>query len=140
MNQPRCSKCKRPLSNLDSIARGMGPVCAGLIGRSKGRPGVKSGRFPRRYATGISLGQLPLFVFADLPQPKKMTKRQSAREARAYRKSLFENRQPFSLEVVSSSGAAIIYTPVGGDMWEDNTGERYSHQYLADYLRRSKFI
>ena len=81
MNQPRCSKCKRPLSNLDSIARGMGPVCAGLIGRSKGRPGVKSGRSPRRYtAMGVGSGQLPLFVFADPPQPKKQAKRRQEKD------------------------------------------------------------
>src|SRR5574341_855017 len=35
--QPRCKKCGRPLSDPESIARGMGPECAGISGR-RGRP------------------------------------------------------------------------------------------------------
>lgn len=31
--QPRCKKCGRPLSDPESIARGMGPECAGISGR-----------------------------------------------------------------------------------------------------------
>ena len=136
MNKPRCSKCGRPLSNPESIARGMGPVCAGLTGRrGKGKVRIKTGRSPRRYAaTGVGSGQLPLFVFADSPRPKKKTKRQRAKEARAYRKSLFENRQPFSL-----TGRCIAYVPTA-NMWEDSTGNRYSTQYLADYMRRHNFV
>jgi hypothetical protein len=34
--QPQCKKCRRPLRDPDSIARGMGPECAGLSG-SRGK-------------------------------------------------------------------------------------------------------
>ncbi len=49
--QPRCKKCGRPLSSPDSIARGMGPECAGISG-SRG----KSVRVRRetRSATGYN--------------------------------------------------------------------------------------
>ena len=32
MNSPKCAKCGRPLTNPESIARGMGPECAGVSG------------------------------------------------------------------------------------------------------------
>lgn len=35
----RCSKCGRPLRDAESIARGMGPVCAGKKGKRRGNVG-----------------------------------------------------------------------------------------------------
>lgn len=31
----RCAKCRRPLTHPDSIARGLGPICAGLIDKQQ---------------------------------------------------------------------------------------------------------
>ena len=45
--QPRCKKCGRSLSDPDSIARGMGPECAGISG-SRG----KSARVRRQNGSG----------------------------------------------------------------------------------------
>ncbi|HLO27571.1 MAG TPA: DUF6011 domain-containing protein, partial [Anaerolineales bacterium] len=40
----RCIKCGRPLSDPESIARGMGPECAGVTGghRIRYRSGIRS--------------------------------------------------------------------------------------------------
>lgn len=35
MQPPKCSKCGRRLTNPESIARGMGPKCAGASGRRR---------------------------------------------------------------------------------------------------------
>ena len=36
--QPRCKKCGRPLNDPNSIARGMGPECAGIAGNRRKLP------------------------------------------------------------------------------------------------------
>lgn len=63
--QPRCKKCGRPLSDPDSIARGMGPECAG-ISNSRGR----SVRVRRQNGTGCAYdvpgtnhATIPLFAW-----------------------------------------------------------------------------
>jgi hypothetical protein len=65
--QPRCKKCGKPLRDPESIARGMGPECAGLSGR-RGR----SLRVRRRINTGSAYGifgvrktEAPLFAWDD---------------------------------------------------------------------------
>jgi uncharacterized protein DUF6011 len=65
MTQPRCKKCGRPLSDPDSIARGMGPECAGISG-SRG----KSARVRRQNGSGSMYNALgarhtvmPLFAW-----------------------------------------------------------------------------
>ena len=92
MKKPRCSKCGRPLSDPKSIARGMGPVCAGLTGRrGKGLPHIKSGRSSRHYtAKGVGSGQLPLFVLTDIPQKPKRIISTSNLE----KKNMIENTVP----------------------------------------------
>lgn len=63
--QPRCKKCGKPLRDPESIARGMGPECAGLSGR-RGR----SLRVRRQISTGSAYGgfgtkkpEAPLFAW-----------------------------------------------------------------------------
>ncbi len=75
MQQPRCVKCGRKLKAPESIARGMGPKCAGVS--SKGR-GVKI-RMRKHYGSAYSLGisgglQQPMPI-GDLPD-EKISKRE----------------------------------------------------------------
>lgn len=65
--QPRCKKCGRPLSSPDSIARGMGPECAG-ISSSRGKSvRVRTGnRCSTVYnALGASHTAVPLLAWVD---------------------------------------------------------------------------
>ena len=64
--QPRCKKCGRPLSDPESIARGMGPECAGISGNCG-----KSVRVRRQNESGSSYdvpaknhSAMPLFAWS----------------------------------------------------------------------------
>ena len=63
MKPPRCSKCGRLLTNPESIARGMGPECAGVSGNGRRKSvRVRSTRtYGHTYATSSSDGQIPLW-------------------------------------------------------------------------------
>lgn len=63
--QPQCKKCGRPLSDPDSIARGMGPECAG-ISSSRGRfvrVRRQNGSGSTYDAFGTSQRDMPLFAW-----------------------------------------------------------------------------
>lgn len=65
-DQPRCKKCGKPLSDPVSIARGMGPECAGLSvgGRSFSSRGP--GSSGSAYSSiGIGHTTMPLFTWAE---------------------------------------------------------------------------
>jgi len=61
--QPRCKKCGRPLSSPDSIARGMGPECAGMSSsRKKSVPARRqSGSGPAYDMPGKNHTPMPMF-------------------------------------------------------------------------------
>jgi hypothetical protein len=63
--QPRCKKCGRPLNDPRSIARGMGPECAGISGgRGKlPRAGNQNGSGSTYNATGTSHTSMSLFAW-----------------------------------------------------------------------------
>lgn len=65
MTQPRCKKCGRPLSDPESIARGMGPECAS-ISNSRGRSvrvRRQNGSGSTYNAFGANQTALPLFAW-----------------------------------------------------------------------------
>ena len=75
-NIPRCKKCGRKLTDPVSIARGVGPVCAGLTGyrrRVRTRQRRSSGRAYDALGHG-SGGQLSLFD-AELLEENKPNKK-----------------------------------------------------------------
>lgn len=61
--QPRCKKCGRPLSSPESIARGMGPECAGIsAGRRKSAPARRRNGSGSTYAMpGKNRAAIPMF-------------------------------------------------------------------------------
>ena len=68
MEEVRCIKCGRPLRDPDSIARGMGPECAGVRGvhRIRYRSGVRSHGSSSYAAIGHSSASIPtLFTLVD---------------------------------------------------------------------------
>ena len=63
--QPQCKKCGRPLSDPESIARGMGPECSG-ISNSRGRSvrvRRQNGVGSAYNALGTSQRDMPLFAW-----------------------------------------------------------------------------
>ena len=64
--QPRCKKCGRPLSDPESIARGMGPECAGISGSRGKFPRVRrqKGSGSTYSVIGTNHTAMPLFAWA----------------------------------------------------------------------------
>ena len=140
--KPRCKKCGRVLRDPVSIARGIGPVCAGDTGRAGRRPQVRPRRSAGRAynAIGTSTQQAPLPVqIAEQPEPK-ITKQERIRRARTKRKADFLARQPVQVGVNARTREPVIYNPVGPDGWVDNQGRQVSHEFLQSYLQRYQFI
>lgn len=64
--QVRCKKCGRPLSNPESIARGMGPECAGISGSRGKFTSIRrqNGSGSTYNALGTNHTVMPLFTWA----------------------------------------------------------------------------
>ena len=138
---PRCKKCKRVLKSPISIARGMGPKCAGVSttrGKSV-RPSIKQSSGRAYQGAGSDHTQAPLFP-VDLPT-KCLSKRELYRRRREERRRSFETREPFQCGMLLPKRKPLIYTPLDDGSWKENpTGRVISHERLQEYLRRYYFI
>jgi Family of unknown function (DUF6011) len=140
MIKPRCKKCGKVLSDPESIARGIGPKCAGI---SSGGRSMKV-RIIRpdgsRYSLVFSGG-----LQATLPIEGTATKIQSEREpvicTREERRRLFEERKPFQCGLMLPERKPIIYTPTVNGDWKNNSSESViPHDQLQTYLKRYQLI
>ena len=138
--KPRCKKCGRVLSDPVSIARGMGPTCAGVSGggrKLKPRFRKRSGIPYNAGATGSMQVTLPI---GDTT-PKRLSKRVLAKQNREERRRLFDERLPFQCGLLLPERKPIIYTPTEDGGWKDSTNGRViPHEKLQSYLRRYQFI
>lgn len=129
MRQPRCAKCGRQLKSLLSIARGMGPTCAGVTGRGQS---MKL-RTPRHsgsvYLLGLNSGHQQPTPIGDI-RTELISKRHLIRRRREERLRLFEARQP----LLSMTCAPLVYLPFPDDNEkEEHTGRTIPHERLQDY-------
>ena len=139
--QPKCKKCGRRLKSPMSIARGMGPKCAGITATSG-----KSVRIRSRPTSGAAYTEIipshmqaPLFP-GELPK-KQLGKRELFRWRREERRRLFETREPFQCGVVLPKRKPLVYTPLEDGSWQENpSGRVISHERLQQYLVRYRFI
>ena len=139
--QLKCKKCGRILKSSMSLARGMGPKCAGITATSG-----KSVRVRSRPTSGVSYTeivpshmQVPLFP-GELPK-KQLSKRELFRWRREERRRLFETREPFQCGVVLPKRKPLVYTPLEDGSWRENpSGRVISHERLQQYLVRYRFI
>ncbi len=139
--QPRCKKCGRRLKSPLSIARGMGPECAGIKSTSGRSVRVQSKPSTRTayYEKTLDQVQAPLFT-GELPK-KRLSKRELFRRHREERRRLFETRLPFQCGLVLPARKPLVYTPLEDGSWLENHSERViSHERLQDYLKRYQFI
>lgn len=64
--EPRCKKCGRPLRDPQSIARGMGPACAGIAPKGRRYVSTRSARHGSSHAAGRdNCTGTSLFSFAE---------------------------------------------------------------------------
>lgn len=138
VQKARCKKCGRVLKSAISIARGMGPECAGIL-PVKGRSvhiSVRRSLGKEYQSSGTGSSQMPLIPI-EAPT-KKGSRWERARKRREERWRLFESRQPFLL---SSRKTPLGYEPSGESEWkETNSGRLISHEHLHAYLTRYQFI
>ena len=138
--QPKCKKCGRRLKSPMSIARGMGPKCAGITATTE-----RSVRVQRRPNSGAAYSdkvpsqvQVPLFP-GELP--RRLSKREMIRQRREERRRLFETRLPFQCGLVLPTRKPLVYTPLEDGSWRENhSGRVISHERLQQYLVRYRFI
>jgi hypothetical protein len=138
--KPRCKKCGRVLSDPVSIARGMGPTCAGVSGGGrKVKASIKrrSGIPYNAGAIGSMQASLP---FGDTTQ-KRPSKRELVRQTREERRRLFDERLPFQCGLLLPERKPIFYTPTEDGGWKNSTSGRViPHEQLQSYLKRCQFI
>ena len=139
--QPTCKKCGRRLKSPMSIARGMGPKCAGvasIYGKCV-RVWSKPSSNMAYSDNAPSQVQAPLFP-GELPK-KRLNKRELVRRRREERRRLFETRLPFQCGLVLPAMKPLVYTPLEDGSWQEkHTGRVISHERLQQYLVRYRFI
>ena len=108
----RCKKCKRVLKSPISIARGMGPKCAGVSAASGKSVRVRNKQSSGKSYQGVGLdqSQAPLFL-GDLPT-KRLSKKELYRRRGDERRRLFETREPFQCGVLLPKKKPLVYTPL----------------------------
>ncbi len=139
--QSRCKKCGRLLKSPMSIARGMGPKCAGVTATSGKNVHAKIKRNSGETYPSTVLGHIQTPPFSgDLPT-KCLSKREVYRRRREERRRLFETRESFQCGVCIPKRKPLVYTPLEDGTWKENpSGRIISHERLQEYLMRFRFI
>ena len=139
--KPKCKKCGRVLKSPASVARGMGPICAG-VGATRGQSvRVRTKRsFGTAYQSiGKSELQVPLFS-GEMPT-KPFSKREQYRRRRDERRRMFEMRLPFQCGLLLPQRKPLVYEPLADGNWQENPGGRViSHERLQQYLVKYRLI
>jgi len=139
--QPKCKKCGRILKSPMSIARGMGPKCAGITATSGKSLHVRS-----RSSSGAAYTEAsPSYMQAPLlpgESPKKrLSKRELFRQRKEERRRLFETREPSQCGILLPKRKPLVYTPLEDGSWQENpSGRIISHERLQQYLVMYSFI
>ena len=139
--KPKCKKCGRVLKSAISIARGMGPICAGVSSTSRKRFSSRSKKNVGMANTSVEPSRLqPHLFLGDLPS-KRLNKRETYRRRREERRRLFETRLPFQCGLVLPARKLLVYTPLEDGSWQEYpSGRAISHERLQQYLVKYRFI
>jgi hypothetical protein len=143
MSRPTCKRCGRTLKDPVSIARGLGPVCAGSGGSSsRRRPPRTRDRSGARYeAVANGSGQLRLFAQGSDPdETVKMSKRARIAAAKERRRLRFQLRRAFQCGLNGRTREPVVYSPTPEGGWTNTEGYTTSHAALEKYLRRYGWI
>lgn len=140
MIEPRCKKCGRILHDPESVARGMGPKCAGISGGSRNVKAKLCRRSGSPYSLGFSGSVQAALPIMD-PAPKIHSTRELTIHSRVERRRLFEERKSFQCGLMLPERKPIIYTPTHDGGWQNNNSDSViSHDQLQSYLKRYQFI
>jgi hypothetical protein len=137
----KCKKCGRYLKSPMSIARGMGPKCAGVSAASGKSVCVRNKQSSGEayQCAGPDHTHVPLFS-GDLPM-KRLSKKELYQRRRDERRRLFETREPFQCGMIMPKRKPLVYTPLEDGTWRENpSGRVVSHERLQEYLTKYRFI
>lgn len=139
--QARCKKCGRRLKSPLSVARGMGPKCAGIKSTSGRSVRVHSKPGSRTAYSDKTPDQVQAPLFSGALPKKRLSKRELFRRRREERRRLFETRLPFHCGLVMPARKPLVYIPLEDGSWrEEYSGRVISHERLQQYLIRFRFI
>jgi len=139
--QPKCKKCGRRLKSPLSIARGIGPKCAGITSTSGKSIRVRNKPSSRTAYSDKTLAQVQASLFTGELPKKRLNKIELFRRRREERRRLFETRLPFQCGLVLPARKPLVYTPLEDGSWRENySGRVISHERLQQYLVRYRFI
>lgn len=139
--QSKCKKCGRRLKSPISIARGMGPKCAGITSTSGKSVRVRSKRRSSISYPEITIHQVQSPLFSGDRPKKRLSKRELFQRRKEERRRLFETRSPFQCGVILPKRKPLVYTPLEDGSWQENpSGRVISHERLQQYLMRYSFI
>ena len=140
MEIPRCIKCGRRLKSPESIARGVGPKCAGVFGNSRSMKVRVPSRNGFAYLLGMTGSHQASMPIGATPI-RRISRRELIRGKKAERRRLFEARLPFQCGILVASRRPLVYLPLPDDSWkEEHTGRTIPHARLQDYLQRYGLI
>ncbi len=140
METVSCSKCGRRLKSPESVARGIGPKCAGTSGRSRSakvRVASRNGLLYSLGATGSNQQPMPI---GEAPA-RRISRRELIRRKKEERRRRFEARLPFQCGILVANRMPLVYLPLPDDKWkEEHSGRTIPHARLQDYLLRYGLI
>ena len=111
MEEVRCIKCSRPLRDPDSIARGMGPECAGVYGghRTRYRSGVHSAGSSSYAAIGHNTAGIPT-LFSLVDEDAQIEKQSVVEKESTHRSGPAKNLRQFPTDLVD----LVLSAPAAG--------------------------
>ena len=140
--KPRCKKCGRILNSMASIARGLGPICAGATVRQQKRAvpiRAKRNSGKAYQSVGMSESQVLLFT-GELPA-KPVSRKELYQRRREKRRRSFETRQAFECGLMLPKKMPLVYEPLEDGNWKENpSGRVIPHERLQQYLTRYRLI
>lgn len=140
MDVPRCMKCGRRLESPESIARGIGPKCAGTSGRSRSAKVRVTSRNGLAYSLGLTDSHQQPMLMGEA-RTRRISRRELIRRKKEERRRRFEARLPFQCGILVANRMPLVYLPLPDDKWkEEHSGRTIPHARLQDYLLRYGLI
>lgn len=139
--KPTCKKCGRVLKSPASVARGMGPKCAGVFATRGKSIRVRTKRSYGMLYQSIGNSERQVSLFSGKIPTKPLSKREQYRRRREERRRMFEMREPFQCGLLLPQRMPLVYVPLKDGNWKEiPSGRTISHERLQEYLKRYRFI
>ena len=111
MEEVRCMKCGRPLRDPDSIARGMGPECAGVNGGHRRRYHARVSSHGSSYYAAVGHGStIATTLFTLVKEGQHIEERPLVEEVLPRKSALAEILMQFPTDLIN----LVVFAPAAG--------------------------